>query len=76
VPLKTKRSSAELAKAFKRRGIKTMAARGCISVEVGEKGRDVKVSGPEGDVTLPAEQALVETGSSPTAPTWGWKGLG
>ena len=76
VPLEDEEVSAELAKAFKRRGIKTMAGTRVQSVEVGEKGVTVKVSGPEGDVTLQAEQALVATGFKPNSADLGLEGIG
>jgi dihydrolipoamide dehydrogenase len=76
VPLEDEEVSAELAKAFKRRGIKTMAGTRVQSVEVGEKGVTVKVSGPEGDTTLPAEQALVATGFKPNSADLGLEGIG
>ena len=76
VPLEDEEVSAELAKAFRRRGIKTMAGTRVQSVEVGEKGVTVKVSGPEGDVTLQAEQALVATGFKPNSADLGLEAIG
>ena len=76
IPLEDEEVSAELAKAFKRRGIKTMAGTRVQSVEVGEKGVTVKVSGPEGETTLPAEQALVATGFNPNSGDLGLEGIG
>ena len=76
VPLEDEEVSAELAKAFRRRGIKTMAGTRVQSVEVGEKGVTVKVSGPEGDTALQAEQALVATGFKPNSADLGLEGIG
>ena len=65
VPLEDEDISAELNKAFNRRGIKTMPGTRVLSIEPGEKSVTVKVSGPDGEKSLEAEQTLVAIGFKP-----------
>ncbi len=76
VPLEDEEVSTELNKAFNRRGIKTMTGTRVQSIETGPKGVTVKVSGPEGDKTLEAEQTLVATGFKPNSNDLGLEGIG
>jgi dihydrolipoamide dehydrogenase len=76
VPLEDEEISAELAKAFSKRGIQTMTGARVQSVQAGEKGVTVKVSAQDGDKTLEAEQALVAIGFKPNSTGFGLEELG
>jgi dihydrolipoamide dehydrogenase len=76
VPLEDEEVSAELNKAFNKSGIKTMTNTRVQSVEVGEKGVTVKVSGPEGEKVLEADQTLVATGFKPNSADLGLESQG
>jgi dihydrolipoamide dehydrogenase len=71
VPLEDEEVSAELAKAFQRKGIKALTGHKVQSVEATEPGVRVVVTGEAGEKTLEAEQALVAIGFRPNS-----KGLG
>ena len=65
LPLEDEEVSAELAKAFKKRGIELLTGHKVESVETGKKGVIVKVSADGEEKTLEAEQALVAIGFRP-----------
>src|SRR5271157_2602414 len=65
VPLEDEEVSAELAKAFTKRGIQMMTGQRVQSITPSETGVVVKVSGPDGEKSVEAEQALVAIGFKP-----------
>jgi dihydrolipoamide dehydrogenase len=65
VPLEDEEISAELGKAFQKRGIKLLTGTKVQSIQAGENGVTVKVVAPDGEKTLEAEQALVAIGFKP-----------
>ncbi|MCC6146752.1 MAG: dihydrolipoyl dehydrogenase [Anaerolineaceae bacterium] len=65
LPLEDEESSAELARAFKKRRIGMLTGTRVLSVEATGSGVRVKVSGEDGEQTLEAEQALVAIGFKP-----------
>jgi dihydrolipoamide dehydrogenase len=65
LPLEDEEVSAELAKAFKKRGIELLTGHKVESVETNKKGVVVKVSAEGEEKTLEAEQALVAIGFRP-----------
>ena len=67
VPLEDEEVSAELEKALKKRGIKTLTDHKVEAIESSESGVKVKVSSHQGEKTLEAEQALVAIGFSPNS---------
>mgnify|MGYP000718738430 CR=1 FL=1 len=67
VPLEDEEVSAELEKALKKRGIKTLTDHKVEAIESSESGVKVKVSSQQGEKTLEAEQALVAIGFSPNS---------
>lgn len=67
VPLEDEEISAELNKAFTKSGIHIYTNTRFQSIEVDAKGVSIKVSGPEGEKTLQAEQTLVATGFKPNS---------
>jgi dihydrolipoamide dehydrogenase len=71
VPLEDEEVSAELEKAFKKRGIQALAGRKVVAVEATEAGVKVTVSAGGETKVLEAEQALVAIGFRPNS-----KGLG
>ena len=76
VPLEDEEVSAELTKAFGKRGIKTFTSHRVQSVEANESGVQVKVSAEGGEKTLEAEQALVAIGFKPNSKGLGLEELG
>lgn len=70
-PLEDEEISAELTKAFQKRGINVLAGHRVQSVETTESGVRVVVSGESGEKTLEAEQALLAIGFKPNS-----RGLG
>jgi dihydrolipoamide dehydrogenase len=76
VPLEDEEVSAELEKAFKKRGIKVMTNTRVESIEATESGAKVKVSGAGGETVLEAEQALVAIGFTPNGRNLGLEALG
>jgi dihydrolipoamide dehydrogenase len=76
VPLEDEEVSAELEKAFKKRGIKVLTNTRVESIEATENGARVKVSGAGGESTLEAEQALVAIGFTPNGRNLGLEALG
>jgi dihydrolipoamide dehydrogenase len=65
VPLEDEEISAELEKAFKKRGIKSLTNTRVESIETTPTGVKVKVSSGDGEKIQEAEQALVAIGFSP-----------
>ncbi len=76
VPLEDEETSAELAKAFKKRGIKTMIGHKVESVATTETGVRVVVSNEGKETTLEADQALVAIGFRPNSKNLGLEALG
>jgi dihydrolipoamide dehydrogenase len=66
-PLEDEEVSAELAKAFTKRGIKSLVDTRVQKIETSVKGVKVFVSGKDGDQVLEAEQALVAIGFKPNS---------
>lgn len=71
VPLEDEEIGAELAKAFKKRKIKTLTGHKVESIEKTDTGVKVSVSSDKGEQILEAEQALVAIGFTPNG-----RGLG
>jgi dihydrolipoamide dehydrogenase len=76
VPLEDEEISAELEKAFKKRGIKVLTDHRVEGIETTETGVKVKVSSQAGEVVLEAEQALVAIGFSPNGGSLGLEEIG
>ena len=76
VPLEDEEISAELAKAFKKRGIEALTSHKVEAIAKTKKGVVVKVSSDEGEKTLEAEQALVAIGFRPNTAEIGLKEAG
>lgn len=76
VPLEDEEISAELAKAFQKRGIKLLTGTKVQSIQAGENGVTVKVAAPDGEKTLEAEQALVAIGFKPNSKDLGLETTG
>lgn len=66
-PLEDEEVSAELAKAFKKRGIQIMTGTRVNGIETTKQSVRVKVSSDDGDQELEAEQALVAIGFKPNS---------
>ena len=64
-PLEDEEVSQELARAFNKRGIQSLAGHKVVSVKPVKTGVEVVVSGPDGEKTLQADQALVAIGFKP-----------
>ncbi len=76
VPLEDEEISAELAKAFQKRGIQMLTGHKVQAVETTEKGVRVTVSDGSGEKTLEAEQALVAIGFKPNTQDIGLENAG
>ena len=76
VPLEDEEISAELNKAFNKRGIKTLVGTRVLAVETTEKGVAVKVAAPDGEKVLEAGQVLVAIGFKPNSADLGLEALG
>ena len=76
VPLEDEEISAELSKAFQKRGIKVLAGHRVQSVETTASGVRVKVASDSGEKTLEAEQALMAIGFKPNSKGFGLEELG
>jgi len=76
VPLEDEEVSAELRRAFQKRGIQSLTGHKVLSVEPTEKGVQVKVSSEEGEKTLEAEQALISIGFKPNTRDIGLESAG
>ncbi|MGB9640182.1 MAG: dihydrolipoyl dehydrogenase [Anaerolineales bacterium] len=75
-PLEDEEISAELTKAFTKRKIKTLAGHRVESLQAKDGKAIVKVSSPEGEKTLEAEQALVAIGFKPNSRNLGLEEVG
>ena len=64
VPLEDEEISAELEKAFKKRGVKVLTSHRVEGIETTDTGVKVKVTSPAGELVLEAEQTLVAIGFS------------
>ncbi|MHC1785242.1 MAG: dihydrolipoyl dehydrogenase [Anaerolineaceae bacterium] len=71
LPQEDEETSAELTKAYQKRGIQILTSTRVLSVQAVEAGVDVRVATPDGEKLLEAEQALVAIGFRPNS-----KGLG
>lgn len=76
VPLEDEEISAELAKAYSKRGIKVLTGHRVESIEAKKEGVQVKVTGEGGEKTLEAEQALVAIGFTPNVRNLGLEEVG
>jgi dihydrolipoamide dehydrogenase len=76
VPLEDEEVSKELAKAFDKRGITILTGYRVESVETGEEGVTVTVSGEDGEQTLESDQALMAIGFKPNSRGLGLEDLG
>jgi dihydrolipoamide dehydrogenase len=75
-PLEDEEVSAELGKAFAKKGLKALVGHKVQSIAAGENGVTVKVIGETGEQTLEAEQALVAIGFRPNSKELGLEALG
>ncbi len=75
-PLEDEEVSAELTKAFTKRGIKSLVETRVQKIETTAKGVKVFVSGKDGDLVLEAEQALVAIGFKPNSANLGLEEIG
>ena len=76
VPLEDEEVSAELAKSFKKQGIKVMTDHKVESVEAKDGSVEIRVSNNGKEKTLQAEQALVAIGVKPNSNNLGLEDLG
>lgn len=78
LPLEDEESSAELTKAYQKRGIQIMTSHRVLGVETTETGVRVRVSAGEGqpEKVLEAEQALIAIGFRPNTENLGLEGVG
>lgn len=76
LPLEDEESSAELARAFKKRKIEMLTATRVLGIETTGNGVRVRVSGEGGEQTLEAEQALVAIGFKPNTAGIGLENAG
>jgi dihydrolipoamide dehydrogenase len=76
VPLEDEEVSAELAKSFSRRKIKSLVGHRVESLEKTDSGVKVQVSGPDGAKTIEAEQALAAIGFTPNSRNLGLEEIG
>jgi dihydrolipoamide dehydrogenase len=76
VPLEDEEVSAELAKSFSRRKIKSLEGHRVESLEKTDSGVKVQVSGPDGAKTIEAEQALAAIGFTPNSRNLGLEEIG
>lgn len=75
-PLEDEEVSAELTKAFNKRGITSLVNTRVLSIEPAGDGVQVKVEGKEGEQVLEAEQALVAIGFKPNSAGLGLEEVG
>jgi dihydrolipoamide dehydrogenase len=75
-PLEDEESSAELAKAFSKRGIQIFTSTKVEAVTPTDHGVEVKVSNTEGEQVLTAEQALLAIGFKPNTADLGLEEVG
>src|SRR5690606_12965680 len=74
-PLEDPEVSAELAKAYKRLGTKTMTGARVEGIEEHDSGVTVRISGADGEQTLEAQQVLVAIGFAPNVEGFGLENL-
>jgi dihydrolipoamide dehydrogenase len=75
-PLEDEEVSAELTKAFNKRGIQTLTGTRVEAIQTSAEGVQVTVSGEGGQQTLKAEQALVAIGFKPNTADLGLEAAG
>jgi dihydrolipoamide dehydrogenase len=75
-PLEDEEISAELTKAYKKRGIQVLAGHKVQSVQAAENGVQIKVADEQGEKTLEADQALVAIGFRPNSADLGLEAAG
>ncbi|MBN1121712.1 MAG: dihydrolipoyl dehydrogenase [Anaerolineae bacterium] len=75
-PLEDPEVSAELAKAYKKLGIKILTDTRVEGIEELETKARIKVSGPDGEQVLDAEQVLVAIGFAPNVEGYGLENIG
>ncbi len=75
-PLEDEEISAELTKAFSKRGIKCLAETRVLGVETTPTGIKVKISGKDGESELEAEQALMAIGFRANSQNLGLEAVG
>ncbi len=75
-PLEDEEVSAELTKAYNKRGITSLVNTRVLSIEPAGDGVQVKVEGKEGEQVLEAEQALVAIGFKPNSAGLGLEEVG
>jgi dihydrolipoamide dehydrogenase len=75
-PLEDEEVSAELTKAFNKRGIQILTGTRVEAIQVSKEGVQVTVSGEGGQQTLKAEQALVAIGFKPNTADLGLEAAG
>lgn len=76
LPLADEEASAELTKAFKKRGIEVLPGHKVEAVKASENGVKVTLSSSEGQKALEAEQALSAIGFRPNSAGLGFENLG
>jgi dihydrolipoamide dehydrogenase len=76
LPLEDEEISAELAKAYKKRGIEILTSHKVEAIEKSKSGVIVKVSGEGGQKSIEAEQALVAIGFRPNSSDLGLEEAG
>jgi len=76
VPLEDEEVSAELKRAFQKRGIQSLTGHKVLSIQPTEKCVQVKVSSEEGEKTLEADQALISIGFKPNTRDIGLESAG
>lgn len=75
-PLEDPDVSAELARAYRRLGIKSLTSTRVESIEKLDDKVQVRVSGPEGEQTLDAQKVLVAIGFAPNVEGYGLENVG
>jgi len=75
-PLEDEEISAELTKAFSKRGIKCLTETRVLGVETTPNGVKVKISGKDGETELEAEQALMSIGFRANSQNLGLEAIG
>ncbi|MDZ4159801.1 MAG: dihydrolipoyl dehydrogenase [Anaerolineaceae bacterium] len=76
LPLEDEEVSAEIEKAFKKRGIHTLAGHRLESIKTGSQGVTVTLSSNEGEKVIEAGQVLLATGFKPNSANLGLEELG
>lgn len=76
LPLEDEEVAGEIHKIYAKRGVKILTSTKVQSVKKTASGVEVKVSGPDGEKTIEAEQALVAIGFRPNSADLGLQELG